>query len=90
MKKRKAISCGDIIVFENREEQEKTVTARVLKLHVFDSFKALYESLPLEKCGYDTHKIAQASHTDMEAYYPREEQEKYGVLGIEFELLEKI
>ncbi len=87
--KRKMIACGDTVVFESCEKREKTVTARVLMLHVFDSFKELYENLPLEKCGYSTREIEKASHTDMEAYYPREEQKKYGVVGIEFELLEK-
>ncbi len=86
--KRKAIKCGDVIVFEDCE-QSKSITAKVLRLHVFGSFKELYETLPLEKCGYDMQEIEKASFTDMEAYYPRKEQEKYGVLGIEFELLKK-
>lgn len=84
--KRKAIKCGDRIVFESHK-QDESITARVLKLHVFGSFKELYETLPLEKCGYDTQEIKNASFTDMELYYSCEEQKKYGVVGIEFELL---
>ena len=80
--KRQGIKEGDRIVFENTDTGERLLTA-VKKLHKFESFAALYESLPLLRCGYTEADVKDARPSDMEAYYSRDEQEKYGVLGIE-------
>ena len=79
--KRQKIKVGDTIVFTNTATGE-TLTKQVLQLHVFDSFRELYEALPLLKCGYTPEDIATASPADMEAYYSLEEQKNYGVVGI--------
>ena len=84
--KRKKVNVGDTIEFECPEAGGKIVTARVLALHRFSSFKELYTTLSLEKCGYEKEETKKATPTDMEAYYSKEEQAKYGVVGIEFEL----
>ncbi len=80
--KRKEIKIGEEIVFTNVATGE-TVTATVVNLHPFDSFEELYKSLPLLKCGYTKENISRAHYSDMEQYYPLEEQKKYGVVGIE-------
>ncbi|MBQ4091241.1 MAG: 23S rRNA (uracil(1939)-C(5))-methyltransferase RlmD [Clostridia bacterium] len=80
--KRRQIKIGDKIVFTNVESGE-TLNTTVAKLHRFDSFKELYESLPLLQCGYTSENVDKARHTDMEQYYSFQEQEKYGVVGIE-------
>ena len=80
--KRRGIKEGDRIVFENTDTGETICTA-VKKLHKFDSFEALYKTLPLLRCGYTEEDVKDARPSDMEAYYSKEEQEKYGVLGIE-------
>ena len=49
----------------------------------FPTFEDLYKSLPLLKCGYTDKDVAMAHPSDMEAYYSAQEQEKYGVVGIE-------
>lgn len=85
--KRRKINCGDEITFVNREENNKTVTAKVLKLYRYNSFKDLYSELSLEKCGYAQEEIISAKPEDMLQYYSEEEQKKYGVLGIEIELI---
>ena len=80
--KRKLIKPGDAIIFTNvstGEELKKTV----LRLHLFDSFAELYNSLPLLKCGYTEDDVENADPADMEQYYSREEQAKCGVVGIE-------
>ena len=84
--KRKKVNVGDTIEFECPDVGEKAVNVRVLALHFFDSFRELYATIPLEKCGYGKDEVKKASPTDMEAYYSKEEQAKYGVVGIEFEL----
>lgn len=80
--KRQKIKTGDTIVFENTSTGE-TLTATVVKLHLFDSFDALYKVLPLLKCGYTAEDIDKAKPSDMEAYYSPEKQKQYGVVGIE-------
>ena len=83
--KRKEIKIGEEIVFTNVATGE-TVTATVVNLHSFDSFEELYKALPLLKCGYTKENISRAHYSDMEQYYPLEEQKKYGAVGIELEL----
>ena len=79
--KRQKIKVGDTIVFTNNATGE-TLTKQVLQLHVFDSFRELYEALPLLKCGYTPEDIATAHPCDMDRYYSLEEQKHYGVVGI--------
>jgi ASC-1-like (ASCH) protein len=55
----------------------------VLKLHVFASFKELYESLPLLSCGYTEEDVGIAHYSDMDEYYTPQKQKEYGVVGIE-------
>ena len=87
--KRQKIAVGDTLVFTNTETGAK-LRCVVKKLYCFDSFAALYAALPLEKCGYLPEELAAARPEDMELYYPPEKQNRYGVVGIEIELLEEI
>ena len=80
--KRQQVKIGDKIVFTNNANGE-ILNSTVLKLHRFDSFKELYKSVPLLKCGYTTENVDKATPSDMEQYYSIEEQRKYGVVGIE-------
>ncbi len=85
--KRKKISVGDLIIFTNSSDDSAEIIAEVKALHIFDSFEELYSALPLDKCGYDTDNIANASAEDMSLYYTHEEQAEYGVVGIEVEVI---
>ncbi len=85
--KRKLICVGDIIEFSNTEAPEETLSVKVLALHIFDSFSALYDSLPLTQCGYAEAELSTASPEDMEQYYSKEAQKQNGVVGIEFSVL---
>ena len=80
--KRRQIKVGDRIVFTNNVTGE-TLEMAVVKLHIFDSFGELYRALPLLQCGYTSESIDKADPADMELYYSREEQQRYGVVGIE-------
>ncbi|MBE6960485.1 MAG: 23S rRNA (uracil(1939)-C(5))-methyltransferase RlmD [Ruminococcaceae bacterium] len=80
--KRQQIKVGDGITFTNTSTGEQ-VRAIVRKLHRFDSFAELYRTLPLLQCGYTAEDVDKAHPSDMEQYYSTEEQEKYGVVGIE-------
>ena len=85
--KRQRISVGDTIRFVNTANAADAVVVRVRDLFVFDSFDELYKHLPLTECGYTEDDINTASPDDMEMYYPKEEQKKYGVVGIQLSLM---
>ena len=85
--KRQKIKIGEEIEFENTDDSTQVLNAKVLNLHKFCSFEELYKSLPLLKCGYTSDDVCTAQPSDMERYYSAEQQKKYGVVGIELELL---
>ncbi|HEK9994995.1 TPA: ASCH domain-containing protein [Streptococcus equi subsp. zooepidemicus] len=85
--KRQAIEVGDWICFYCTEDHSQILQAEVVGLHYFDDFRQLYQQLPLEKCGYRQEELSQAKPEDMELYYSKDRQAKYGVVGIELKLL---
>ena len=82
--KRRLIAAGDTITFACTAD-ERRVHVRVLSLHPFADFAALYAALPLTECGYTAESARHADPRDMEAYYPPEKQAQYGVLAIRVE-----
>lgn len=82
--KRQLISIGDTIEFENRITKEIILT-EVTDLHKYNNFEELYPNFNKISLGYKKDEIA--SPKDMEQYYTKEEQNKYGVIGIEVKLL---
>ena len=84
--KRKKIRVGDTILFTNTMSKEILIV-KVIGLSVFDSFETLYSQLPLLECGYTKEDVGTASPDDMNAYYPKEMQRKYGVIGIKIALM---
>ena len=85
--KRRLISVGDEIEFINTSMHEDRLLCEVLDVHLFASFKELYDALPLLKCGYTKENLKNASYIDMKDYYTSEEEAKYGVVGIELKIL---
>ncbi len=84
--KRRLISVGDEIEFRHSLGSEKSLCCIVVAIHRFSSFAELYENLPLLKCGYTESDISTASPEDMDLYYSKEQQSKYGVIGIEIKV----
>ena len=85
--KRQSLQVGDKVEFTHTKNATRVINSRVIALHIFSSFAELYANLPLLKCGYTKEDIHTAKPSDMDAYYTREEQQKYGVVGIEIELI---
>ena len=75
--KRRLIRVGDRITFTQTETGE-TLTVRVTSLHPFPCFGDLFARLGTECC---------AGAVDMVLYYPPEQQQRFGVLGIGITLL---
>lgn len=82
--KRQQVQIGDYIEFSLIDNPKEKIQTRVTALHRFDSFQELYSVLPKEKLGYKSDETPEPNH--MDEYYSREEQEKYGVIGIEIRL----
>ena len=71
---------GDEIEFTSRTTGEKQLT-EVCAIHLFNTFAEIYRDFDKISLGYGVDEVA--SFTDLEKYYSKEEQEKYGVVGIE-------
>lgn len=82
--KRRKISVGDVVVFCHTETGEK-LTCSVKAMHRYPDFAALYATFDKRRIGYDEWETADPK--DMEAYYPIEEIARYGVVGIEIEVI---
>lgn len=84
--KRKQISVGDMIEFAYEDNPRITMIVKVVALHKAANFKELFEVLPLKRCGFEEDDICGAC-LQMEEYpgYDSENQQRLGVLGIEFE-----
>lgn len=78
--KRSLLKVGDEIEFTNRDTNEK-LSVDIINLYKYPSFEELYKHFDKVEMGYNKDDIAEPK--DMEAYYSKEEQDKYGVLGIE-------
>lgn len=83
--KRQTLNVGDTIEFTVTDGTGDTLVRKVKALHRYESFDELYASLPLTKCGYSEENAEGASPADMEGYYSKEQQKRYGVLAIELD-----
>ena len=63
----------------------ETITTKIVALHKFPTFKELYAHFDKKCLGYTENEIAKPE--DMEEFYSKEEQNKYGVVGIEIRVL---
>ena len=84
--KRKLLTVGDYIEFTNRVINEKLLV-EVIDLFKYNSFEELYKHFNKIEMGYSINE--EANPKDMKNYYSKEEQEKYGVLGIKIKKLTK-
>lgn len=82
--KRQRVKVGDFIEFSLLDDPREKIQTRVTALHHFASFKELYTSIAKEKIGYSSSDTPDPNH--MDEYYPKEKQERYGVLGIELRM----
>ncbi len=84
--KRQLLHEHDLIEFANMVTSE-SIVVEVVKLHRYASFEELYKHFDKISLGYDENDIANPK--DMEKYYSKEEQDKYGVMGIEIRVIDE-
>ena len=82
--KRQKIYISDYIQFINLDNKE-ILEVKVKNIYKYKNFKDLYKDFDKVSTGYKKDEIA--NYKDMEQYYKIEDIEKYGVVGIEIELL---
>ena len=82
--KRQLLKIKDLIEFTNRETLEQMLV-EIINLYHYPSFEELYKHFDKVAMGYKEDE--EANPKDMEEYYSKEEQEKYGVIGIEIKKL---
>lgn len=81
--KRRLLNVGDEILFNNRSNNEKLLVS-IIDLHKYDSFKSLYKDFDKVSLVYKEDEISDPR--DMNEYYSKEDEERYGVVGIELKL----
>lgn len=82
--KRKSINLGDTIIFINRENSSLNIRVKVIGLLRYETFWSLFTHNRLAKFGNE--KLDQLL-IQINKFYSDEEQQQYGVVGIEFELV---
>lgn len=84
--KRKKIKVGDTIKFLKESNLEESFNTKVVELLRYNSFEEMFKD-------FDISVLADKSMTKdelikvLEEFYTKDEQKKYGVLGIKIELI---
>ena len=81
--KRQKIQIGDRIIFTNRDNSEQTVTAEVVGLLRYATFRDLFSHNNPRKFGGDNVEWLE---NQISEFYSVEDQKIYGVIGIEFKV----
>ena len=82
--KRQLIQLGDTIEFTNREAPDLTVSVKVVGLLRYDTFHDLFNHNNPSKFGGESVEWLE---NQINEFYSIEDQQKNGVLGIEFDLI---
>lgn len=82
--KRRLIKIGDVVEFKKNPYLVESVKGEVVALLNYPSFDAMFSDFAAETFGLPTKEELLIQ---IEAFYPIEEQQKYGVLGIKVRLL---
>lgn len=81
--KRRQINPGDMIEFTCNEEPTKKTLTKVVALYRYTSFEKMFSDFPSIFFGGESQeKLVREINT----FYSKEEQEKYGVIGIKIEV----
>lgn len=82
--KRKQIQLGDTLQFQHKSNASQIINAKVIGLLRYQSFEELFShNDPTKFGGPNTIWLL----TQIRQFYSAEDEQKYGVIGIEFELL---
>ena len=84
--KRQQIKIGDIIKFIKEPNLDESIEAKVIGLIRYNSFNDMFKDFDISLLA-DKRMTKDELINALEQFYTKEEQQKYGVLGIRIELL---
>lgn len=82
--KRSLIKINDKIEFTNTKNNE-TILCKVINIFCYSNFEELYKNHDKLSIGYKEDEVA--NYSDMYKYYAKDKIDKYGVLGIQIEMI---
>ena len=85
-KKRQGINAGDFIEFAQSDNSNKTIFTKVKALYCYMTFDELFSDFPSLYFGGNSKKELL---DEIRQFYPEKEEEKFGVIGIKFEIVNK-
>lgn len=85
-KKRQQIKIGDTIKMLKEPNLDESFKVRVVGLLRYNSFSDMFKDFDISILA-DEKMTKEELISVLEQFYPKEEQEKYGVLGIRIELM---
>lgn len=84
--KRQQINIGDFIEFKQSNDLTKIILTKVKALYRYPTFNELFSDFPASYFGDNSkEKLLNETHQ----FYSLEEEKKFGVIGIKFELANK-
>ena len=86
--KRRSIKIGDEIVFQKEPELKEQLMTTIVNLTIKRNFKELIKCFNVSQYS-DLSETKENFLNDLYSFYTKEQEEKYGVVGIEIELKEK-
>ena len=84
--KRREIKIGDKIIFHKLPDLKENISVNVIGLFIFSSFKDLFSNFNNERFGHENLSIEQQIK-ELRKIYSKEEENKYGVIGIMIKLV---
>ncbi len=85
--KRKKIKLGDNITFFELPTLKKTIKTEVIGLSRFNDFKTLFEIFGTNPFGHPKDMLVDEQVQRMMEVYSKEDEKKFGVLGIHIKLI---
>ena len=86
--KRRRLDLGDYITFSRVGNLDDKIAVKVKALYRSNSFRELFEDIPIEKCGNNSDMPVSDVVARLRKFYSEEEELRYGVLGIKVELFD--
>ena len=84
--KRKDLKINDLIIFEKLSDDIEYINTKVKKIYKYNNFKDLVNDFDIEFIADKSITKDEILHT-LNEIYTTEQQDKYGVLAIEIELI---
>ncbi|MBU3156927.1 ASCH domain-containing protein [Clostridium estertheticum] len=84
--KRQTICVGDLIIFYKLPDREEKLTVKVLDKYVFENFEQLYSNFDFSLFGCQGYPMKRMIDETYDIY-TKEQEKKYGVLGIKICLI---